>query len=169
MKEHKRIANNFNWVNQYYASVKPELRNPILWISNMDKTEGHGREMFFVNTSGETLDYVMAGGGGFTTSDDGAVPVNSSGYKYENVKHNEAVKIEEYDEYYDLDYVMQIVLEVKSPNLGKLKILSPSEKGGIHSVILLWDNGDAGRYVSITELENDQNRACKIYEYTNKG
>lgn len=169
MKEHKRMENNFKWHNQFYASEKPELRKPILWVSSSSVAEGRGREVFFVNTSGETLDYVIAGGGGFTTSDCGVIPVSSKGYKYENVKHNEAVKVEEYDDYYDLDFVMQIGLEVKSPKLGKLKILSPSAKGGISGIILLWDNGDAGRYVSITEIENDQGRPCKVYEFKNRG
>ena len=82
MKEHKRIENNFGCYNQYYGSVKPELRKPLLGISNISMTEGHGREMYFVNTSGETLEYVIAGGGGFTTSDSGAIPASGCYYKY---------------------------------------------------------------------------------------
>jgi len=126
---------------------KPELRTPLLWARRKDK------ELFLVNLSGEKLDKVTAKSGGFQTVDDDIVTVVSEKvYRYKNVDTGEAVKIDEHDEYYDLDYVFQVGIKVQSKKLGSIEILTPLAKGGISDAILLWDNGDVGKNVCIKKL-----------------
>lgn len=70
----------------------------------------------------------------------------------ENVKPNDAVKVEEFDGFYDLDYVLQVSIQVRSKNLGNIEIFSPSKKGGIGETVLLWDTMEYGNHVSIKKL-----------------
>ena len=156
MKEHKIIENKFTWISPssresiFGGAVqprKPELRIPILWLVR------DGGELYLVNLSAESLDVVSTASGGFQTVDDDVASITSNnGYTYKNVKPDFAVKIEEYDGYYDLDYVLQVVLTIQSKNLGTIEILSSPEKGGVEETVLLWDNGEAGKNVSINKV-----------------
>lgn len=161
MEEHKRIENGFTWkpLNEtvgrfgFALSTKKETRRPILWLVGKSNDGKLGREMYLVNLSDEILDFVVAGSGGCQTTDEGAMAISDNGgVRYENVKPNEAVLVEYYDEYYDLDYLLQISLEVKSAKLGHIQILSPADKGGVKTMVLLWDDGESGKYVNVTEL-----------------
>jgi len=128
---------------------KPELRTPLLWATREEN------ELFLVNLSGEKLDQVIAESGGFQTVDEDVFTVASKkAYRYNNVGVGEAVKIDEYDEYYDLDYLIQVGIKVQSKKLGSIEILTPAKKGGINEAVLLWDNGDAGKNVYIKNLES---------------
>ena len=92
---------------------KPEIRLPTLWLAR------DGNELYLVNASEETLDTVIAEGGGCLTADDDVLTVSSEeNYQYENVPPNAAVKIEEYDGYFDLDFLLQVSVIVKSATLG---------------------------------------------------
>ena len=152
MKDHKTIPNRETWIpidkrGENFPPRKPETRSPLLWIERI------GNELFLVNATGEILESVYAGTGGFQTCDDDVVHVASkSSYLYKNVKPNHAVKINEFDGLYDLDYVLQEVLEIKSKTLGHIKILTPSKKGGIGETILLWDTGECGKNVVIDDI-----------------
>lgn len=124
------------------SSRKPEPRLPLLWLARLHN------ELFFVNHSDETLDFVFASGGGFVTADEGVVAIHSKDqfeYQYYNVAPGTAVKIDEYDGYYDLDYVLQVTARVQSPKLGCIELTSPAEKGGVPESVLLWDSGEPGR------------------------
>ena len=156
MREHKRISDKFKWIpldkrtDRFGLRLPPrkaEKRTPKFWL----KRSQH--ELYFVNNSEEILELVDSSTGGFETSDDVTITVTSDGYHYDNVKPQEAVKIEGFDDYYDLDYVLQVVIVVKSEQEGTLKIKSPPEKGGIKKeVVLLWDTGEAGKFVSIQKI-----------------
>lgn len=156
MKEHKILKYEFSWVSmdqrigRFGASPprKPELRRPLLWLVR------DGGDLYLVNASGDTLDSVIVDMGGFTTAGDSVVTVtNDENYEYNNIDHDCAVKVDEYDEYYDLDYVLQVVLRVQSSKFGTLEILSPVEKGGVSETVLLWDSGEAGKHVRIKQLQ----------------
>ena len=124
---------------------KPETRNPKFWLDR------DGDDLYFINDSEEILDLVSAATGGFQTCDDAVLTVGSNNdYVYENVMPKEAVKIEEFDPFYDSDFILQVYIDVKSKNEGSLAIQSPAEKGGIKEAVLMWDTGEAGRYTSIT-------------------
>lgn len=123
---------------------KPELRRPVLWLARS------GNEMYLVNDSKETLELVAADCRGWLTVDDqsatkGSMPT----YRYERVQAADAVKVEEYDGFYDLDYVLQVYLLIQSPGLGRLQIVSPPGKEGIEETVPLWDTGEPGKYVRI--------------------
>jgi hypothetical protein len=156
MKKHELLKNEFNWVpkdqrsGRFGASPprKPEFRRPLLWLARA------GGDLYLVNASGGTLDSVIADMGGFTTADDGVVAVSSNeNYEYTNIENGDAVKVDEYDDYYDLDYLLQVVLRVQSPQFGILEILSPIEKGGVGETVLLWDSGERGKHVGIKQLQ----------------
>jgi len=120
-------------------------RKGVLWVD-----KNRDGEIFFVNSSQETLSLVSADSGGFQTCDDTVLPISSTeGYHYRNVIPGSAVKVDAYDDYYDLDYVLQITIRVQSPGLGEVDIVCPPEKGGISTMVLMWDNGELGKYVTI--------------------
>lgn len=157
MKEHKVLENRFNWIplderlSRFGGQMPPrkkEVRIPVLWLAC------DGNELYLVNASEETLDLVTVSSGGFLTADDDVLSVDSNkAYEYRNVKPNNAVKVEEYDGYYDLDYILQVSVRVQSKGLGCLDILSPAEKGGVGETVLLWDTGEHGKHVSINSCD----------------
>lgn len=155
-KDRKVIENGFTWIpmdkrkSKFGGPMTPrkaELRHPLLWLAR------DGNELYFVNSSDETLDLVTAGTGGFQSVDDDCINVSSvNKYEYKNVKPNDAIKVEEFDGFYDLDYVLQVSIQVKSNNLGNIEIFSPSKKGGIGEAILIWDTMENGKNVWIKKL-----------------
>ena len=96
-----------------------------------------------MNNTDEILDSVTAGSGGFQTLDDDIITVGGPKYSYEAVKPNEAVQVESYHSFYDSDYVLQLIVEIKSKRWGT-KEFSTTAKGGFSREVLLWDNGDPG-------------------------
>lgn len=75
--------------------------------------------------------------GGFFTEDD--VPVSmwtreGEGYVYPEVRKREAVKVAEFDDYYDLDYMLTVAITVISPSQGILGFSLPLKKVGSKSV-----------------------------------
>jgi hypothetical protein len=151
--EHKTLENAFTWipldkrVSKFGGAMAPrrmETRSPLLWLANKDG------ELFLVNASTESLDNVEVKQGGFTSVDDATVNLTSNAkYHYTAVKPNVAVKIEHYDGFYDLDYILQVSIKVTSKQLGELYIISPAEKGGVKETVLLWDNGECGKNVTV--------------------
>jgi len=156
-KYHKVIENSFKWIpldkrKSRFGGLMPprkaEVRHPVLWLA---RTEN---ELYLVNSSAETLDFVGAGTGGFQTVDNDCITVATSNkYTYKNVKPNDAVKVEEFDGFYDLDYLLQVSMRIQSKNLGNIEILTPPEKGGIGEIVLLWDTMENGKNVSIKNCE----------------
>jgi hypothetical protein len=159
MKENKVIDGGFEWIppdkrtSRFGGTVpprKPDTRLPVLWLAR------DGGELYLVNSSQDTLDFVIADSGGFQTVDDGVSMASAEkGYEYRDLKPNEAAKVEEYDGYYDLDYLLQVSLRVQSKSLGCLEIRSPPEKGGIGETVLLWDNGEVGKYVFLEKCKQE--------------
>ena len=156
MQKHKRFVDEFTWIPidkrpnpfdlpGWYPRPyrKPELRKPKYWLAR------NGGELYFVNNTDEVLDFVSTKTGGFLTADDDIVTLGCKGYSYNEVMPLEAVKIEEFDGYFDLDYVIQVDIFVKSKKEGSLKIQSPAKKGGVGETVLLWDTGEEGKFVSI--------------------
>lgn len=129
---------------------KPETRKPLLWLAR------DGNELFLVNSSGEIIDLIISNTGGFTTADDDdclTVP-RGNGYEYNNVLPGDAVKVDEYDGFYDLDYVLQITIMLQSTKLGSIEIIPPAEKGGVGETVLLWDTMESGKNVTIKNWKN---------------
>ena len=106
--------------------------------------------LYFVNESNETLDIVSSQSFGFVEN---AALENSPKFHYKNVKIGESVKIEKYDDFYDLDYVLGINIFVQSNELKKIVITPPLKKGGIKSQELLFCDNSISKYVDVRSIE----------------
>lgn len=143
MLEHKRLQNQFDWIpldkrNNGFPPRKPEIRVPVFWIACNDN------ELYFVNNSEETLDLVSVDTGNFQSG-------NERYTSYHDVLPNEAVKIEEYDGFYDLDFILQISLIIQSKIRGRIQILTGAKKGGIGETVILWNNNELGKRIRYEE------------------
>lgn len=132
---------------------KPELRTPALWL-----TRSQGGELFLVNTSGECLDEVHATSIGFATFDGEASNWQGRGITYRDVPDGAAVKVDDYDDFYDLDYVLGMHVRIRSPQHTHLQLQHLGGKGGIKEVVLLWANGDVGKDVQVFSPADDQDQ-----------
>ena len=167
MKELKRVQGKFEWVSPQEQRTMsrlspmplpphpPEYRRPIYWLATTEVSQGEGApyatELYFVNWSGETLNSVIAGSGGFQTVDDDVLSFsNDQGYVYRNVAPNEVVKVEVFDNYYDLDQMFVIAIEIRSRTQGSLRMTTGPEKGGVSEQVLLWDNSEPGKRVTVS-------------------
>ena len=149
MKE-KRLL-NFS-IHESSSSNINDTKKEIFWVTSVSKDIG--RDLFFVNDSNETLDFVKAEDGGFITCDDEVVNTwteEGKGYRYADVLPKEAVKVAEFDDYYDLDYVLSVSITIKSASRGVLNFSTPLEKGGIDECVLLYDSGAVGKGCSMTQ------------------
>ena len=137
MPEHKRVLNEFKW-------TQPEKKKPVFYVIRS------GEELYFVNDSTEMLNSVSTVTGGCQTLDDGddvmAISSPDPLYMYKNVKPGEAVKVEHYDRYWDSDYLLQLEVQVSTLTHGD-KIFRVLGKGGVNDTVLLWADGEAGKYV----------------------
>ncbi len=112
---------------------KEETRRTLFWIKRI------GEEAFLINDSYESLTYVRASSSGFTSSEDNAHMLEAATViEYQDVLPGEAVKVEEYDEFYDLDYILQIHIQLQSLSFGVLNMLTEPAKGGAKDQVLLW-------------------------------
>jgi hypothetical protein len=147
MLEQKRLQSSFKLIplhlrNDGFPPRKPDMRMPIFWLTRS------GDELFFVNDSDETLDLVTTESGGFQTCDDAVMGISSNeDYRYSNVKAHEAVKVEEYDDFYDADFILQVSIFVQSKTKGNFLMRSLPQKGGVSELVLLWDTGETGKNV----------------------
>lgn len=124
------------------STNKTDKRKPLFWLSR------DGEDLFFVNDSIEILKTVGSGTGGFATADYDVVTVSDDrGYYYQQVKPGEAVKVDFFDMIYDSDFVLQTTIYLESSVYGKMELVSPAEKGGVGTVVLMWDNGELGKHV----------------------
>jgi len=105
--------------------------------------------LYFVNGSDETLDIVSSESFGFI--ENSPLEKNPDFY-YESVKPNESIKVEEYDGYYDLDFVLGFSIYIQSKKLGKIKITPPMKKGGVKPQELLFSDMTTPRYVRVEKI-----------------
>ena len=137
-------SNTFDWFKSKFPGTKPSKGpTPMLWLSR------RGQDLYLVNSSGESIDEVSATNGGMQTIDDAAVSLDSkSQYTYKNVAPNQAVKVDEYDDFYDLDFLIQVTITIRSNLFGHMQIRSPLSKGGLkRNTALIWSIGKLGNNV----------------------
>ncbi len=109
-------------------------------------------DVFLINDSGEILEVVFPDSAGLFIFDDELLPVSSKNKViYKNVQPGEAVKIEEYDLFYDTDSILGLTVRVKSSKLGDMELSTYGSKGGIRGGVLLWDTMEVGDLVSKKE------------------
>ncbi|MDH5859177.1 hypothetical protein [Lampropedia aestuarii] len=120
----------------------PELRTPWLWLAR------DGQELFLVNNTPAALREVTIWVGGSFTHDDGAASVGDNQTRATGpVPSLAAVKVDEYDDFYDLDYLLGVSLSIDSEQLGLLHLETPLKKGGLDETILLWNSGELGKNI----------------------
>lgn len=162
MKE-KRMMNSFQWTALHLQKGRfgfprangVDDRKVLFWVTSRDLDMG--RELYFVNDSGETLPRVSAEDGGFTSWDEGVISAwteAGKGYNYRDVRPGEAVKVAEFDDYYDLDYVLAVSVTPTSPSLGTLTLSTPLEKGGVRECVLLYASGEVGKGCALSRVSD---------------
>lgn len=153
MVEQKVMPGGFAWVPREQrisrlggpvAPRKADTSTPLLWLKRQHD------ELFLVNASGERLDEVTSEAGGLLTVDDAWVASHGAALTYRDVDDGAAVKVDEYDGFFDLDWVHSLGLRIQSPRLGRIGLGCPLEKGGYQEVVLLWATGELGPGVSCT-------------------
>ncbi|NIC38686.1 hypothetical protein HBJ58_18615 [Halomonas desiderata] len=143
MKGPKRLQGGFSWESSR------ESRRPRFWLEL--RGGRNSGELFFVNDANESLLAVKVAPAGFMTADDDTQSLEAADYTYHDVAPNEAVKVAEFDGYYDLDFVFQLSIEVTSPRYGEVLMTTPPKKGCIRGQVLLWDDDEPGKNVVVVE------------------
>ena len=159
MEHSKRLQDEFTWLPPQQrigrfgfplARGPIEDKKPVFWLELSGRKKG---DLYFINDSQDVLDYIKVEPAGYMTADDDVLTLDAKETIYHAVQPHEAVKIGEFDGYYDLDMVFQIYLEVKSKTYGKIRFRTPPEKGYIPRQELLWDNGEPGKHVTVERQE----------------
>jgi len=110
-----------------------------------------GRSLYLINGSNEILTWVRACPISSVTIDDNAFGGGGEMLCYQGVAHGQAVKIDQYDEFYDLDYSISVEVSLFSECLGQQKFSPTPRKGGLKKVGFVWrttrtaDNGNVTR------------------------
>ena len=131
----KTLKNKFQWIPKHIGHkkgsrpippLKIDSRIPKLWITSLPPVEKElktGKDLvtdiYFVNSSGIVLDSVIATTGGpargYADDPEFLEAFHRSGevIEYTNVANGEAVRIFEYEQIYDSDWMLSIGFEVK--------------------------------------------------------
>jgi hypothetical protein len=112
----------------------------IFYLECYESSRPFVSNVWFVNNSEETLDYVRPSSGGFATSDDDVIHMspNPNRVEFKDVKPGEAVLIDVYDRFFDGDFVISWGVELKSPSLGERRFSSGATKGSTPEMGLFW-------------------------------
>lgn len=150
----KIIHGGFDWIPLHerikFPPRKPDHRQPLFRVVRQPESDGHGDELFLVNHSGEEVDSIRIFKTGFITVDGQLyASADEEGVTYLNIPNGSAVKADHFDNFYDLDFVIGLQVEIISKKLGAIKLQSIGSKGGMKDEVLLWETGEPGRYVSI--------------------
>jgi len=158
--EQKRLMNKLSWEEPSYAKdPNRKARFSLMYYEDdipSDNSSGVQLTsyLYFVNESDEILTKVLTSSGGFITIDDEcSVPVEGDDVTYDNVLPNEAVLVESYDNFYDLDYLLGSTLYIQSDKLGKLRIRAIADKGGPKSQVLIYEDGSPRKYVVVQKID----------------
>lgn len=142
MRTSQRVE-NLVWIEPTFPP-RPK-RNVIFSLMN------YKGSMYFVNNSAEILTSVFAASYGYAED---ISTVNNPYYNYMNVKPNESVKVEQYDNMYDLDYMLGLYITIESKKWGKIEIKPRNfNKGGVQAQALVYDDDTTPRYVILKKIE----------------
>ena len=132
------------------ATFEPEYRKPKYYFSffNSNDSDTWYQELYFVNVSGKTVEKVKGGAGGFV----GEAIAQWEGKGYENVKNNEAVKINEFHRMYDSDFIKQLGVTIVTKDGSKKQYRCVIGKTSSPTFIILeWDNGELGKEIELID------------------
>jgi hypothetical protein len=145
MPIHTGNAHQFLWIplhvrNAGFPPRKPETRIPIFWLTRKDN------ELFFVNDSDELLDSVKIESNEFLTYDNFIIGLsNNKAFYYQDVGSHEAIKMIEYDDFFDLDIFFQFTFFIQSKTYNADITMLP-KKGIINERVMLWNTDELGKH-----------------------
>ncbi|AWI81773.1 hypothetical protein CEW87_21915 [Parazoarcus communis] len=114
-------------------------------------------ELFFVNHTDETLDWVANGSvGGFIDAGGDPVATTDAQTHYEQVLPGEGVLIDAFDAQFDCDLYIASTITVASAASGVLQFQC-ADKGGARGRVLLWHDGFVSPQVRMEVLTEDRN------------
>lgn len=150
MFEPKTVTGDFPWISPErrkspFGPMPPrrkETRTPLLRLARQ------AGELFLVNSSSEVIHSVSASSTGWLRlgHEEGVLPLEQPRpcVTYQNVSPYAAVKVDEYDDAYDLDFDLGLNLIIHSQGLGSVEFQTTLHKGGLPEIVLLWNTGDLG-------------------------
>ena len=128
------------WVPHRQSRTKHDDDRPLLWVTraaSRDPNDG-STLLFLVNDTGETLRSVIVEGFGFVTVDDEVSSVGGPKATYTDVPPGAAVKVDAYDDFYDLDYMIGFSAIVEGITFGPRTFSALPQKGGLGEEVLWW-------------------------------
>ena len=152
--EKKRIANWVQTRNETEAALTmptpPRIREPLLWLSRA------GNELFFVNGGSRLLARLTTSQSVTALVDRGVFRSDADDIiEYRGIEPGEAVKIDAYDEYLDLDHVLGATLVLDLGTSGRFACYVAGIKGGVREQILRWADGTWHNRVAAERLPDD--------------
>lgn len=118
---------------------KPELRQPLLWLV------AKRNKAWLVNCCNQALPEVVVRKGGFGGGDEPMAYSANEDWVYRDILPGFCVLVDEWDEFYDLDFYIFCYLKIDVPGCGEMSFCAGgARKGCIDSQILLWNNCDKG-------------------------
>jgi len=130
---------------------------PVFALSGRTRDDGR-RELFFVNHSPETLTRVVNASAALLKTDEAIVGTSTMHLSYADVQPGEAVKIDEFDDFYDLDELIIDHVTLDSPSQGRIGF-TVAAKGGCNSMVLLWEDGFISPHCSMCRVGNTPDHA----------
>ena len=117
-------------------------RKAVFWLVAGENETNLNTNIYFVNSSDEILKEVIYSSSGMQTIDDEVSSSASKELSYKDVLPGEAVKIDEYDAFYDSDFLVAYYATVVSETLGRIDFSTLPSKQCINEVVLQWEDGD---------------------------
>ena len=143
MFELKRLHGHFTWnagsASGRWARAIREQDSPLIWLTCLSTP--FGRELYCVNQTDHVIDSIEILRSCHACIDGEYFHKEVSEVYYQQVQPNEAVKVEHYDEYYDLDVLLGLKLRVDSHIIGKRTFCAKNVVGGTkRDEVLMWKN-----------------------------
>ncbi|MBE9527376.1 MAG: hypothetical protein IME94_10460 [Proteobacteria bacterium] len=153
MFEQKRVMNEFEYVPFNDRSSKYDPITPLpprkggdrkatFWLAAGENESNLITNIYFINSSDEILNQVIYSTSGMQTIDDEVSSSASKELSYRDVLPGEAVKIDEYDAFYDSDILVAYYVTVVSDKVGRVDYSTLTSKQCIHEAVLQWEDGE---------------------------
>ena len=109
--------NNFRLKGHFQSRPRFSNKLPALYLDSLrDHRDAHHIEIYLVNNSGRTLDFVASPQPMLLISSLAAAPIEDDILYYEEVTPGEAVKVADFDEVFDSDFIHQMQLLWQYPD-----------------------------------------------------
>lgn len=121
--------NDFRLLGHFQAKPRFSNKIPSLYLDSLrDPADVHHIEVYLVNNTGQTLDFVASPQPLLLIPTLAVAPIEDDILHYQDVVPGEAVKVAEFDEIYDSDFLHQLHLLWQHPQ-GPARSLSIIDKG----------------------------------------